>query len=337
MEIHTMGATVTTRKLAAAFKAPSGQNVYVLFEESYEKNCTPHTPEWNCILFGDLSAAMERIFRHASACEGGMLQRRGGSLTPEGYIRGWLKELASPVSFPKEAVTLKIGQQGLYDALPETAWPEVSERLRTIGRTDLRDRLAANEAIEISTCDTAVIVALYGRNGLLPPWRVLRHAPSSTARRPDLGYAPEPAKTFAVEVPEVLAIGNDERLLKRIDGTWYSAGWAYSIVGSFVSDLWQTEMRDPGSYSKRIKAYREAVNNAPQVPLENVTVVVDCTLTLDDKYKSRSVAELRSNPGAVRTANGFEIIPTKDLLWSLTQLPQECTSWIIPPEALPIV
>jgi len=265
-----------------------------------------------------------------------MLQGRGGSITPEGYIRGWLKELASPVSFPKETVALKIGQQGLYDAFPETAWPEVSERLRVIGSTDLRDRLAANKAIEVSTCDTDVIVALYGRNGLLSPWRVLRHVPSSTARRPDLGYAPAPAKTFAVEAQEVLAIGSDERLLKRNDGTWYSAGWAYSIVGSFVSDLWQTEMHEPGSYSKRIKAYREAVNNAPQVPLEKVTVVVDCTVTLDATHKSQSVAELRSNPGAVRTANGFEIIPTKDSLWSLTQLPRECTSWIIPPEALPI-
>ena len=106
-----MGATVTTGKLAAAFQAPSGQNIYILFEETYEKNCTPHTPHWSCILFGNLSAAVERIFGHASGCEGGMLQGRGGSITPEGYIRGWLKELASPVAFPKETVALKIGEK----------------------------------------------------------------------------------------------------------------------------------------------------------------------------------------------------------------------------------
>lgn len=133
-----MGATVTTGKLASAFKMPSGQNIYVLFEETYEKNCTPHTPHWNCILFGDLSAAMEHIFRHASACEGGMLQRRGGNLTPEGYIRGWLKELASPLAFPEQTVALKISKDGLYDAISQSAWPEVYERLGTIGRTDIR-------------------------------------------------------------------------------------------------------------------------------------------------------------------------------------------------------
>ena len=205
-----------------------------------------------------------------------------------------------------------------------------------IGRTDLRDRLAAGEAIEISTCDRDVMLALYGPTGTLSPWRVLRQVPRSTARRADLGYAPVPAETFAVEVPEVLAIGNDERLLKRLDGTWFSAGWVYSIVTSFVSDLWQTEMREPGSYSKRIKAYREAVNNAPKVRLERAKVVVDCTVALDDKYKSRSVAEMRSNPSAVATGSGFEIVPTKDSLWSLTELPQECTSWIIPPEAIAV-
>lgn len=331
-----MGATVTTSKRAAAFKAPSGQNIYVLFEETYEKNCTPHTPEWDCILYGELSAAMARIFRHASACEGGMLQGRGGAITPEGYIHGWLKELLSPVAFPAEAVALKIGKESLYDPIPANAWPGVSERLATIGRTDLRERLAAGETVDISTCDTEIMLPLYGANGIFPAWRVLRHVPSSTARRSELGYAPVPAKTFTVEVPEVLAIGNDERLLKRADGTWYSAGWAYSIVGSFIHHLWQAEMSEPGSYAKRIKGYREAVNNAPQVCLEKAKVVVDCTVMLDDKFKNRTVAAMRANPGAVPTLNGFEIIPTKDLLWSLTQLPQECTSWIIPPEAVVI-
>jgi hypothetical protein len=93
-------------------------------------------------------------------------------------------------------------------------------------------------------------------------------------------------------------------------------------------------MREPGSYSKRIKAYREAVDNAPQVRLEKAKVVVDCKVTLEDKYERQRVAEMRSKPDAVVTPNGFEIIPTKHLLWSLTQLPRQCTSWVIPPEAL---
>lgn len=122
-----MGATVTTGKRAAAFKAPSGQNFYVLFEETYEKNCTPHTPHWNCILFGDLIAAMERIFRHASACEGGMLQGRGGSITPRtspqndlgkypvlgAVIYGWIR-ITGKVQARKSCFLPVIGLGGLY-------------------------------------------------------------------------------------------------------------------------------------------------------------------------------------------------------------------------------
>lgn len=129
-----------------------------------------------------------------------------------------------------------------------------------------------------------------------------------------MGYAPSPAEKFAVEVPDVLAIGNDERLLKRLDGTWYSAGWAYSIIESFVSGLWQAEMREPGSYTKRIKTYRDAVNDAPQILLEKAKVAVDCTVTFADKHKTKWVADMRNNPAAVSTANGFEIIPTKDFV-----------------------
>ena len=41
-----MGSTVSTNKLAAAFKTNSGKTMYVLFEETYESNCYPRTPSW---------------------------------------------------------------------------------------------------------------------------------------------------------------------------------------------------------------------------------------------------------------------------------------------------
>ena len=39
-----MGSTVSTGKLAAAFRATGGKIMYVLFEETYEANCYPRTP-----------------------------------------------------------------------------------------------------------------------------------------------------------------------------------------------------------------------------------------------------------------------------------------------------
>ncbi len=92
-----MGATVTVGKKVAAFKANNGKVGYVLFEETYEKNCYPHTPHWSCVGLGYLDDVMTRIFARASSCEGGSLQGRGGYITPEGYISGWLNELAEPL------------------------------------------------------------------------------------------------------------------------------------------------------------------------------------------------------------------------------------------------
>jgi hypothetical protein len=102
-----MGATVTCKKLVAAF-AGAGRVFYVLFEQTYEKNCYPHTPGWSCTYCGGIDGALRRIFRYASSCEGGMLQNRSGWITPEGYIAGWMKEMASPVRMSDCAISLQL-------------------------------------------------------------------------------------------------------------------------------------------------------------------------------------------------------------------------------------
>jgi hypothetical protein len=40
---------------------------------------------------------LQRIFAYGSSCEAGMLQNRSGWISPEGYVRSWLKELQSPI------------------------------------------------------------------------------------------------------------------------------------------------------------------------------------------------------------------------------------------------
>ena len=84
-----MGSTVSTNKLAAAFKTTSGKTMYVLFEETYESNCYPRTPRWGCLMMGEIANTMRGIFRSAGSCEGGMLKGAGGrDISPEGYIQG---------------------------------------------------------------------------------------------------------------------------------------------------------------------------------------------------------------------------------------------------------
>ena len=94
-----MGATVTVGKRVAAYRDAAGQPIYILSENTYEKNVYPHTPRWNVIGFGRLDAMLDRIFVYASYACGGLLQGRGGAIDPTTYVAGWLREMAAPHAF----------------------------------------------------------------------------------------------------------------------------------------------------------------------------------------------------------------------------------------------
>lgn len=331
-----MGATVTTGKRAAAFRTHFGNtSIYVLFEQTYEKNCHPHTPNWGCCAIGDIAAVMERIFAYASSCEGGMLQGRGGQIAPEGYIRGWLQELFAPIEFEDRTIRIERGNGSLYDTIPPEVFATVEKSLREIARGDLLDRLSAGESVELELYrDIDVILALYGR-GKLQPWRIIRHfSGRSEPRCPELGYSPKPVARCTPERPDILRVDEENRLLRRADGSWYCAGWAYSVIGDFVRDLWKVELNEPGTYAGRIRAYRDAVHNAPPLPLSGVTVKVDSTATTNS-YHRRSIDDFAREYPVTATATGFEVQPTTDNLYRLTILPDECTSWAIPAAAAP--
>jgi hypothetical protein len=83
-----MGATVTTGKKAHAFLSNEGAPIFILEEQTYEKNVFPPTPKWSVIAFGAYQDVMRHVFRYASATEGGMLQGRSGCIGSEGYIKG---------------------------------------------------------------------------------------------------------------------------------------------------------------------------------------------------------------------------------------------------------
>jgi hypothetical protein len=325
-----MGATVTTGKRAGAFTAPSGKVIYVLFEETYDKNCYPHTPDWNCTAIGRIPTVLKRIFEYAAVCEGGMLQGRGGDITPEGYIRGWLKELAAPIDVPDRTIRLKIGKG---ESIAEGEVEKVKQSLLEIGRTDILNALMAGEVVDLQLHkDVDVIIALYGPGaGKMSPWRAIKRY-ADGIRNKGLGYVPTLAKSFDIQIPTVLRVGGDDRLLQRADGSWYCAGWAYSIVGNFIKKLWKSELDEPGSYNKCIRAYRETVTTAPLIPLDGIKVIVDkakmVSLEGDHGHYARLGFEEFAKAYSVTDIGlGFEIYPTSDNLYRLSQMPTECTTW----------
>lgn len=326
-----MGATVTTAKLAGAFKAPNNETVFVLWEQTFEKNCYPHTPRWSCVFIGRLADAMKQIFLFASGCEGGTTQGRNGWITPEGYIAGWLKELANPVEVADVSMRLLQGS-GLYDAVNKDNRDAVIASCDGAGRTDIADALRTGGEPTLSLhADAALVLALV-EAGILP-WRLIRSlAPTYGFRNPALGYAPEPVRPSVDTLPAFRKLDDDTRLVQRDDGAWICVGWEYSIVQHFIRDLAAVELREPGTYRKRIKAFREALRAAPTVSAARV--VVDQSIPLESEYQRSAVAELRGKVEAEATANGYSFAyPVDDSLnWAVLHLPAACTTWVLPEE-----
>lgn len=322
-----MGATVSTGKLACAFMSTRYNIMYVLFEETYEKNCYPHTPQWSCNYVGQIEGALKRIFLRASSCEGGMLQNRNGTVTPEGYISKWLAEMANPVRFQNETIDLQLGDS-FYATVPRERLATVEKCLATIGNTTLLPQLNSGQAVSLDLYnDAELIESLFGI-GPLSPWRILRHGPQ-VVRDDSLGYKPRTTKNINIAKARFLKLDQHERLKQCSDGTWKHVGWEYSEVGSYIAQYYKTEMAEPGSYHKRIKAYRDEIRSAVDYP-EGLKAQVDLTVGLDDEFDRKSVASFLTKYQVTTTTNGYEVSVTPEQIYDLKCLPQKCVTWIVP-------
>jgi hypothetical protein len=334
-----MGATVTTSRRVGAFVSPAGKNVYVLFEETYEANVYPHTPHWSCIGIGDINEVIRRIFAKGASCEGGSLQNRSGHLTPAVYIRSWLEELEAPIEMTRDfQIALKIGT-GMYATVKSDEMDKASEVLTALGRIDILTPLLAGETFTLMfQKDSAVVLALYGLNGgksqLPSPWRIVQshHMPGPEMdRNARLGYFPKPAprETPMSADPVVYRVGADDCFVLQQDGSLRPAGWAYNLVGGFIEDFWEVEIRVPGSFARRIKAFREAVKNAPRLSPATLTVTIDTTVTLEQPYEARLLAEFQRDFSESETGTVFVFQPNTENFYRIQQLPEACVQWEI--------
>lgn len=331
-----MGSTVSTNKLAAAFKTTSGKTMYVLFEETYESNCYPRTPSWGCLLIGEIASIMRGIFRSAGSCEGGMLKGAGGrDITPEGYIQGWFKELANPVSFKDQTFELEVGDS-LYSTVPQDEFDMTKERLTANGFEAEAIQLENGEKLNVSLYEHGELLAsIY--DGNVGAWRIIRgqRPPIYGLRDPELGYAPAKAKAFELETHECMRLfkHREDVAVKDQNGDWRNRGWAYSIIGNYVRELWQAELREPGSYRARIKNLRNAIETAPIMPTDAVAVI-DTTVKLESWTQEGVTRVVNENP---HTIVGHEIhvaVPQDpDQAYRVCCLHEDCTKFVCIPLA----
>jgi hypothetical protein len=334
-----MGSTVSTGKLAAAFKTTSGTTIYALYEQTYESNCYPHTPSWGCILLGDISAALRGIFRSASSCEGGMLKGAGGrDISPEGYVAGWIKELANPYQFGDRNIDVFIAA-GYSAPLVHDQMESTKARMIAKGFELEATKLENGERLSLSLYEHGELLSsIY--DGTIGAWRVIDgySVPLNKLRVPELGYQPAKSKTVSLETPTVIRMfsHNDSYLIKDANGDYRNRGWAYSIIGSYVSQLWESELAEPGTFRNKIKAYREAIQSAPTMPTDAIIVIdINAADQLPVWEQENTNRVVQKNPHTIAGNEIHIVVPQeRDAAYHVTCLNPECAKFVcIPAQA----
>lgn len=270
-----MGATITCGKSVAAFSDENGETIYILFEETFEKNCYPHKPHWSANAIGSIQVVMKRIFGMASCCEGGSLQGRGGDILPESYISGWMAALAKPHRYNAEmVVTLSIGNR--FEQLPEEKREAVLEAIRLTGDAHGANELAAGRSIRRQLKSASVLSVF--RNGDIGPWRLginFQDHMGMCGSANELAYTPEKVRSPMI-LPSMAKspIPQGEDLFElQSNGEWWSRGRMYETVGGFVESLWENELCYPGSFKSLIRTARSNASNAPVFGDDSIVLI----------------------------------------------------------------
>ena len=296
-----MSATVTTGKLAAAFRTAAGKVVYALFEKTYEKNVYPHTPRWSCIALGYFEQVLKYVFQRGAGCEGDSLQGIHGWIKPENYIADWRRKLAEPVELQDAAIALKVGDS-FYSTVKANKEADVRRVLASIGREDISRRLfdAKEEVLLLLHADIDVIHALYGKGGgVLYPWLVLNESHAGTIGRSELGFTPS---NKPIEVPNVSVyrFGDNHCLAKFGAGQWGMKSGQHSVVEEYIEEaVFHLELQKTKCATALIAAFREKCQAAPQIP-GNARFTVTRNIPNAQKWHQENADELARVLGLVQ-------------------------------------
>jgi len=303
-----MGSTVSTGKLAAAFKTTSGKIMYVLFEETYESNCYPRTPRWSSYMIGELSAVMRHIFRAAASCEGGMLKGAGGrDISPEGYLAGWMKELANPVEIADRKFEL-YAVDNYMAPIPTKNFAWAKAAMANVGREADAEKLENGEHLIVSLYEDAELLAAIYDGIHFGASQIIKSATPalSAPRNPGLGYAPSKSKVVSMEAPRFMRVrdGHYHLAAQDANGDWRGDA-SHSFMNSFITKLWVSELAEPLTYRGKIKAYRDALKNAQVMP-SSAKLVID-TQAITDRYHQDSVDWVLANTPHTKQGNEIHV------------------------------
>jgi len=272
-----MGSTVSTRSAVGTFVS-EGKQFFLLWEETYEKNCYPHTPSWSCTHLGDLESSMRKIFRHAAGCEGGGLQGKGGWMTPEGYIQRWVNLMDEPLEVDDLNITITRGRSFMNAFNEGDEHNQVLKNLREkVGRKDIVDALLNGDRVTLSLHHDANELAWMVEHGI-SPWRLIQNPPHGVLNQA-LGVPRKPSNAPNLPMPRMVRLG-DDIFVQDEQGIYRYASRDYTVVAEYVCNYADIELRHRGSYRKAIKDFREAVRQAPKASDMGLHLVIDIDMPL---------------------------------------------------------
>lgn len=310
-----MASTWTFNKAVSAFVAPSGETYYCLHECSSSSNVFPQEYPWGVIAIGTLETVMQRIFEIAAYTEGGMVAGyEGRPLTPEGYIRLWMAELARPVAHPHYAVRL----QGLASSPKAQAWFEI------LVEAGYQEQVTALQAGGCADFDLALDIHVLercfnrecGTAGILHS--ACRFSPPCFCPALDLAY--EPAGTRPIKVHHELKIitmdaGRDQRdaIVLRFNGEIWET-YAHSrvdAVARYVSELYAHELRYPHTYNRSIQDFRQSLAVAEILDLTELSLCIPYDVAIkhsDLVGRLRDAYMIEESAGVQMLVKGFDVV-----------------------------
>lgn len=270
-----MGVTVTTGKAVMAFQSKN-EVIYVLNEETYEKNCTPHTPHRCCFAIGNYKEVMSRVYGRASAAAGGGLNNRAGNLTPETFLRGWNLAFHKPMMLNNRDISFKILERDRWrDGIESDRAGLVYDVLKATNRLDVWEKLISeDDTVTLSLYDDIdLIVSLFGVNGVDQPWKIIDEY-THIGGKEHLGFIPQ--KWNGGKYPAtmdrlaMLKYKYGEKFVEmQSDGSFANPRSKWSVIGDYVrTQAYQCEMIEQGLGVKHIQAFREVLSNEPDCSMD---------------------------------------------------------------------
>lgn len=307
-----MGATFSLGKKAAVLVSDDGTLYYALFEQTYEGNCFPHTPRWNCRHFGEAASCMRKIIRRAADTEDGMLKGDRGYITPSDYIGEWRHALAHPVRLAKTSASANLSSIRGLDASKrkeiETVLKACGVAAHTgIAHINLETHAAALEAL----CDSGAAQAWYflGGNDFTDTdesWAA--YAPSLKEAR--LGSMS--AHSFTMESDAYYWIAREGQGLE-----FYGRNY-FTIEKLIAEEVVPAEAAKPGCAESIIRQIRDVIAQSQPLPDDRpVTININdisslwdreaYTLFLHKMGRLQAAPSILTTLGAITAANaGWE-------------------------------